>query len=446
MRHSDNKQIPPLAGICSYVEASKLGYEVEKTVHLIKRYNYVKSFLTKMFAAHIPGEPIWEVKGAFSHHMWLNAEHSTWLRKRVSEMREPPHKLDESPDAKLTQFMEEALRSQSSIERLTAIYGVIMPEMIRAIDKHLEEMNPLADYPTKRLLKLINSEEVEMLDWGTVALHALLSDEQSMRESGHWERHLLAYLNHAGGFSGDLFATADGLPPARWDGHSEYEMNPMPARDSRFVDSYNRSADIDRYYQESDRDINERRWALVHKRIREMDVPEYIAPMIYKVKGQKWEYYAELSRHLWDEARHSMMGETRIAIEGIPFYKYPIDVKTAYHLNSELSPREAHVFLFGIEQGLMPKERGKYWEMEICKTSGDPLMALYQDYDWADEVLHAQIGRKWLLPHYSSMDELLKHSKQLLEQYIESLATSENLSTQQPWWDQFLQEVQTTRA
>ena len=31
-----------------------------------------------------------------------------------------------------------------------------------------------------------------------------------------------------------------------------------------------------------------------------------------------------------------------------------------------------------------------------------PVVALFQDYDWADEVLHARIGRNWYLPEFDN--------------------------------------------
>ena len=58
-------------------------------------------------------------------------------------------------------------------------------------------------------------------------------------------------------------------------------------------------------------------------------------------------------------------------------------------LNTECTPIERHAVLYYIEQGLMPKT-GKRYEWEVARVrSGVPLMATIQDYDWADEVLHA---------------------------------------------------------
>jgi hypothetical protein len=65
-------------------------------------------------------------------------------------------------------------------------------------------------------------------------------------------------------------------------------------------------------------------------------------------------------------------------------------------------PLERHAVLFSIEQGLMPRRNGKEEEFQIAKDTGDRLTSLIQDYDWADEVLHARIGRKWLVKHLGS--------------------------------------------
>ena len=61
--------------------------------------------------------------------------------------------------------------------------------------------------------------------------------------------------------------------------------------------------------------------------------------------------------------------------------------------------------LWHIEQGLMPRETGKRWEWAIARAHGDPFLVALQDYDWADEVLHAQIGRRWLQDAYPSRAE-----------------------------------------
>ena len=56
-------------------------------------------------------------------------------------------------------------------------------------------------------------------------------------------------------------------------------------------------------------------------------------------------------------------------------------------------PLERHAVLYFIEQGLMPGPES-VTNGEVV-MSRNPLAATFQDFDWADEVLHAQVGRDW---------------------------------------------------
>ena len=47
-------------------------------------------------------------------------------------------------------------------------------------------------------------------------------------------------------------------------------------------------------------------------RLSEINVAEGLAIVIYESKDKPWEFYHDLARHLWDEVRHSMMGEAAI--------------------------------------------------------------------------------------------------------------------------------------
>jgi hypothetical protein len=107
----DNLGIPPLAGVCTYERAARPGLGVEQTTAFLKRCNYVLRRLHETAAAHLAATPEWEVKCALGLHLWLDAEHCSGLRARVSEMREPPLHLDDAPDERLRAALEELLRA-----------------------------------------------------------------------------------------------------------------------------------------------------------------------------------------------------------------------------------------------------------------------------------------------------------------------------------------------
>ena len=433
--------IPPLAGICTYEDACKLGYSVEQTVAFLKRLNYSTSCLTRIISAHLAHTPEWEVKCALSLHLWLDAEHSAWLRQRVTEMREPPHHLDDSPDEPLKAFFDEVIRATTTLELLVGLYRVVKPEVCRALKEYLDHSNPLIDYPTRRTLTFLLREEEEMLAWGDQALVALLSTQEATQAAQAWETHLSWFLFTAGGISGTLQMPENLVPSTPRSDGSVYLMESIPQRDQRFTDPFNRSAEIDEYYQDASRDDEERVMALLYKRLREMDVPEWMAPILYKTQGKPWDYYRDMSRQLWDEARHAMMGEVGLYAKGIPFYRYPIDLKSSFSLNRDFEPLEAHLILWGIEQSLMARETGKRWEWEIALASDNELAAMFQDYDWADEVLHAQLGRKWLATEFADRQAMQMAWEQLWQRWRRAFEPLKTLSRQDEWWPDFMAEV-----
>ena len=104
---------------------------------------------------------------------------------------------------------------------------------------------------------------------------------------------------------------------------------------------------------------------MFYKRLREIDVPEMMASIITETPGKPWDYYRDMTRQLWDEARHAMMGEVGFASLGIDWpQKVMVNHTWSLALNTQLKPIERHAVLYFIEQGLMPKT-GKRFEWEV---------------------------------------------------------------------------------
>ena len=64
----------------------------------------------------------------------------------------------------------------------------------------------------------------------------------------------------------------------------------------------------------------------------------------------------------------------------------------------EVAPLEQYAVLgLEVEGANMRYPIGKRGEWEFCKDMAKhPLMATFQDFDWADEVLHVNIAREQL--------------------------------------------------
>lgn len=440
--------VPELGGVCTHAEAARPGLGVEENVALLKRFNWVETRLSDLFLTQTTSTPEWEVKQGFNLHVWLDAEHAKWLQERVADLRHPPHNFHVAPDAALEAFLQEALRSRGSVETLVAIYEVIKPALLEAYRTHLERTNPLVDQPTRRFLKFIIQEEEEMLAWGQAALQALQIDQAAIDEADAWKTHLDAYLAAAGGIAGETERSQRELPPSR----AVQPLQPdwTPRRDNR-IDAQNNHFPPHWIYAQPERPVDERMLALVCKRLLEMDVPEMMSAIIWRArqdalaagKPKPWIYTVEMCRQLWDETRHSMMGEAWLVNRGIDWTQVPLNIAFSQMLNNMATAREAHAALYWIEQGLMPRTTGKAYEWRTARDSGDALATLFMDYDWADEVLHVHIGR-WIIDELGSRAEAERQGAEAFARVMEARRQStaqEPQGAPREWWFDFCEQA-----
>jgi hypothetical protein len=172
-----------------------------------------------------------------------------------------------------------------------------------------------------------------------------------------------------------------------------------------------------------------------------MDVPEMMASIIVERTGQPWEFYLDFSRQLWDEARHAMMGTVALTARGVDWTRLPLNVGFSLRLNLHATPLERQVMLYAIEQSLMPAETGKRYEYQTAVDAGDALSAHFHDYDWADEVLHAQIGRRWLKREGIGTEEAIRQGQAVHEKTWPKLDDYSDGEPKQDWWDWFVGRV-----
>ncbi len=387
------RDLPPLAGLGSMADAMQPGLSIDDCVARLKRHHWAFRRLHGIFIKRLTAEPIYELKMAFSLHAHYCAEHAAAWRTRVGEMREPPLGLDVVPDAALDIFFDELLAAPTTEALLLGVYGCALPALRDALERHQRDTNRLVDHPSFRLCRFALLEVGEMGAFGEQALARLLSSEQHAELAG-WTDLLARLLAHAGALDGHAAAGAEPLPARRYSAQP-YVYQGAPRRDERFPDPYNMGVHAEAFLYDASLPPEPKTLMMYYKRLREIDVPEMMASIIAETPGKPWDYTVDMTRQLWDEARHAMMGEVGFVRAGIDWRALVrVNFTWSLALNTQLTPLERHAVLYFIEQGLMPKT-GKRFEWEVGIASGDPFSALIQDYDWADEVLHARIGRDW---------------------------------------------------
>ena len=392
------------------------GLGVDECVRRLKRFHYSLKRLHRIFNDRLTAEPIYELKMGFSLHSFLCAELATGLRQRIGEMREPPLGLDVVPCEALEVLFDEIANAVDTQELVLGLYGIVLPALKREVEQYCSDTHPLADAPTRRLLRAGLLDLEDMVIYGAQVLEALDV------EGNQWS----ANLGKA--WEGELIEREHSLEPRPFDG--------FPRRDERFPDPYNMGVNAEVFLYDEDMPAQAKTLMMFYKRLREIDVPEMMASIIAETEGKPWGYYRDMTRQLWDESRHAMMGEVGFAQAGVD---WPRQVMVNYTwslaLNTQLDPKERHAVLYFIEQGLMPKT-GKRYEWEVAKESGNTLSALFQDFDWADEVLHARVGRDWYLSQFDDPKKALEYGDQCWNRVLMDWGKykEDGLSEHRNWW------------
>jgi hypothetical protein len=426
--------LPPLSGLCSFEKACQPGLPVATCVSRLKRFHYTLWRLHQIMIAHIAEEPRYELKMAFSHHGFLAAENDTNFRTRIGEMREPPLGLEALPHPALGVFFDEILATPSSAERVIGLYEKAFPALRTALQNYLKESHPLADAPSIRLCRLALVDLEDICDYGEQVVAALVPDELRT-ESAQWISLLDVCLAAAGGLDGSAKSSA-GAEPLRHYSSQPFVYAGEPRRDERFPDPFNMGVNAEAFLYDETKPAEAKVLMMFYKRLREIDVPEMMSSIITETKGKPWSYHRDMTRQLWDEARHAMMGETGFVSLGIDWSQLVmVNFTWSRCLNLELTPKERHAVLYFIEQGLMPKT-GKRHEWEVSRESNNPLATTFQDFDWADEVLHARIGRDWYVADMPSASEAIAYGDACWSEVTLDWAQwkKDGLTEHRNWW------------
>src|SRR5690606_19681683 len=231
------RDLPPLAGLGSFAEAMRPGLSVEECVRRWKRLHYAFRRMHEVLLARLAGEPIYELKMAFSYHSHLCAEHVTACRARVGEMREPPLGLEVVPHEGLALAFDEIRAAPTTAELLLGLYEVMLPEIRSALERYRNETHVLADQPSRRLCRFALLEVDEMLEYGRAAIERLVGTEER-RAAEPGIAVVRQALAAAGGVDG---LSAEEPMPAPFRSADPQPYVGTPRRDERFPDPYNRS-------------------------------------------------------------------------------------------------------------------------------------------------------------------------------------------------------------
>jgi hypothetical protein len=379
----------PYAGIA---DVRRPGLPVKEASRWLLRLAAVERQLLHLQAGHLQGIPEWDVKAMVARHLWEDAEHADQLFTRIDQLRAHAEHHVHALRGPLGLLLEEALRARGTTEYLVGVYRVLKPALVAAYERYLTTTNPLADQPSVRVLHGIVAEEREQLELAAGALDDALVDRTQRAVAAAWEAHLRGYLAAAGGLIGDEPVPDAPLPAPR--SAEPFEVSRHCARDPRL------RTIVPKLFEPSVADeVRSKMLREFWVRLVELTASETVATVIFEWEGMPWAFYRDLARHCWDEMRHTLFGQAAFESEGTSIEELPHWVGYGEH-QMALDPLERYAHLAIGENHYCRYPPGARWDFEWMRDVGQhALFARYLDFDWADEVLHSQFGRRWVVRH-----------------------------------------------
>lgn len=384
MNISKNKPSYRYAGLS---QVNIPGSSVAEAAERLHRLAYAEERLMFLYAARVVTLAERDLKVLLGRLQYEAGSHADGIRQRLRELRVSAKRLKQPPDETLSIFFDELEHVSGTYPFLVVLLDVVLAALMEGYREYLDSTNHLADYPSARLLKanLAETEEhVQLLHM----LHASLSPtEGGARLAAEWVSELKTVLVAASGLLGTKPAKGEVVRKASTQSyHIPHELK----RD----DTFQRVWDFEKPPLEQ---VEEHLDYMMSIRLSEVNVAEGLALVLCETADMPWSFYMDISRHLWDEMRHSLFGEVAIEAEYGDRAALPLrDYEGEFAM--EGSPLEQYAVLgLEIEGANMRYPPGKRQEWEFCRDMAEhPLMTTFQDFDWADEVLHVNIARRQL--------------------------------------------------
>lgn len=359
----------------------------------LKRFHFLEQALVRSCAAWIPSVHLIETKALLARIAWECSLSGDALRERVFELRFPSRLMEVALDAELVASFRNSVDAPTPVAFLHALGTVYLPALRHAEQAYLDVTDVLADGPTERFLRLSIAEKERAIE----ELASNCDDERAIGGRAtdgaeqHWLESVRPLLSEPwrDAVPEPPAGTPEEAPPAA----TAHQVPSEPARDPRYHPcSFYWPDTLDPDYGYGSGIRLQLRSAVSH--LNEVWAVEVAGATLYELSDELgWEFMLDAARWTYDEARHMMMGQRRIATWGLPTESVPLG---RYIYDASAAGGDP-IYRIGMLGFFETKNIGKKnTRADAFAAMGDELSQRDMQFDWADETIHAEYGRRWL--------------------------------------------------
>ncbi len=333
------------------------------TAQTLTRLHFLERALTLACGAWIAATPRLEAKAALARAAWQCALAADSFRERVFELRYPSRFLEAGSDAALVDVFERAVDAPDAASFARGVADVLAPDLLAQYRAFLAATDELDDGPTARIVEAAARDKEEQIA-------ALAADGASA-----WPDALRRALR--------TLTPPPGTP---------FRVPDEPARDERYLAASVYWPDVvDPDYPYGEGVALQVRAAVSH--LNEVWAVDTAGAILYALAGELgWEFVRDAARWTYDEGRHMLMGKRRLDAWGFD----PATVPLGGYIYEACRGQDPIVRL-GMLGYFETKNIGRKRERAAAfEALGDRASEADMEFDWADETLHAEYGRRWL--------------------------------------------------
>jgi uncharacterized protein DUF455 len=352
-------------------DARPAGYDVDENAIRFSNYFHLLRELVHLSNGWLPLEPSFERKYRLADHVHDDARAVTKIRRRLYELRHPSD-YPGAPADDLVRLLERLNDAGSPAEYVELAYREAKPALLRALRIHLDELDPVTDEPSLRLLRQLAERQ---------------------------QRHVREL---AGGDPGAIEPLDVGALPIRLREQRELRVMPPlvePARDPGLPVTAEGDPFLSRelYVNGSENhvptDLEEQRHFFHGLMDAELCAAELMARNSHEHPEMPWDFHVDMARQTWDEARHAKVHDLLMKEQlGCRWGDYAVGFGYfksiyAYDLLGRLA-----LFNGTSEQRAMWRHSHR---RKVLVELGQERIARVFDYLLADEVPHVHNGARW---------------------------------------------------
>jgi len=294
--------------------------------------------------------------------------------RRLREMRGGKPNASIRPD--LTRWIQEWTHAPDETSFWQALNGHVLPELQRQLQADFENLDPSANANEARLLREIQFR----LDTGPDAP----SRRIPVDDKHPWLRYLRRYQERLGGLHGPEVPALES--PER-PGTGTFQRPRTLHFDERI-----QIGPLMGYEERSTLAPNQATIEQFKVFFNEFYAAALLASVLFDAYGEDypWEFFADFTRHFWDEARHSEFGAIRLRELGVD----PSQINPVLFQEVENLPILHRITYLtrGLEAYFMPRKPKRLKEY---LENHDTRSQLFADQDWSDEINHVRYGSRW---------------------------------------------------